>query len=117
MIPQPGGIWARWSNQGLDRSIETSDLVMRFSNVNQEVVEINAAAIGLVKCAAFQRLKLGRLHDLVGRRNEIGHGAIIEPPPNEQFRDLWDFTEALIVEYCNTFTDWMRSVSGETATG
>ena len=107
----------KWSEQGLDRSIETSDLVMTFSNVNQQVVEINADAIGLAKCPAFQRLKLGRLHDLVGRRNEIGHGAIIEPPPNEQFKDLWDFTETLIIEYCNTFTYWMRSLSTETTTG
>jgi hypothetical protein len=102
----------KWSAEGLDPSIETSALVMRFSNVKQEVAEINAVAIGLEKVPAFQQLKLGRLHDLVGRRNEIGHGAIIDPPPNEQFRDLWQFTETLISEYCDAFIYWIESQFG-----
>ena len=76
---------------------------MRFSNVNQDVVEINAGAIGIDDFPLFKEIKLGRLHDLVGRRNEIGHGAIINAPPNENFVELWVFTENLITGYCDAF--------------
>src|SRR6267378_4373713 len=31
------------------------------------------------------------INDLVGRRNEIGHGAVIAPPPNAEFVELWKY--------------------------
>ena len=65
----------RWLAEGIDSSIDTDELVMRFSNVNEDVVEINASAIGIAEFPLFKNIKFGRLHDLVGRRNEIGHGA------------------------------------------
>jgi len=86
---------------------------MTFSNVNQDVVEINASAIGIAEFPPFKEIKFGRLHDLVGRRNEIGHGAIINAPPNENFVELWDFTESLIISYCDAFTSWMRFTFAE----
>lgn len=97
-----------WTKQSLDASIATADLVMTFSNVNPDVVELNAGAIGLTASPAFASLKLGKLHDLVGSRNDIGHGARIEPPTNEHFNDLWTFTENLIGEYCDAFTSWIE---------
>jgi len=99
--------------EAIDSSIETDELVMRFSNVNEDVVEINASAIGIAEFPHFQKIKFGRLHDLVGRRNEIGHGAIINAPPNENFVDLWEFTERLIVAYCDVFITWMQSTFTE----
>jgi hypothetical protein len=69
---------------------------MTFSNVNPDVVEINAMAIGIDEFPQFKNLKLGRLHDLVGQRNDIGHGAVIKPPSNDTFIDLWEFTENLV---------------------
>jgi hypothetical protein len=98
----------RWSTQALDTTVGTNHLVMTFSNVNPEVVELNAKAIGLADTTEFANIKFGKLHDLVGRRNDIGHGAVIEPPSNANFVELWQFTEALITHYCSAVTAWMR---------
>lgn len=101
-----------WGQRGFDASLSTANLVMTFSNVNPEVVEINAQAIGIAGFPAFKALKFGRLHDLVGSRNDIGHGARIVPPSNEQFTDLWQFTEKLIHDYSEVFKSWMLSIPG-----
>jgi hypothetical protein len=103
----------RWLTDGIDPAIATDELVMTFSNVNQEVVEMNASAIGIAEFPRFKEIKFGRLHDLVGRRNEIGHGAIISAPPNENFVELWDFTERLIHSYCDAFIAWTLSTFTE----
>jgi HEPN superfamily RiboL-PSP-like protein len=97
-----------WAQKSLDTAVDTSELVMTFSNVNPSVVELNAQAMGISTLAQFSALKLGRLNDLVGRRNDIGHGGIIEPPSNENFVDLWAFTEQLIEAYCDLFVAWMQ---------
>jgi hypothetical protein len=97
-----------WLLNSLDQTLNTDDLVMTFSNVNDDVVDINAQAIGIVDFPTFKALKLGRLHDLVGRRNAIGHGAIIVPPANGIFRDLLEFTENLVEDYCNVFIAWIQ---------
>lgn len=68
-----------WSRQAMDQSLSTEELVMTMSNVNPDVVKVNAKAIGLDESNFFKEIKLGKLHDLVGRRNDIGHGAVIEP--------------------------------------
>lgn len=106
-----------WAPQKLEQSIETGSLVMTFSNVNPDVVEMNAKAIGISDFHPFKSLMFGRLHDLVGRRNEIGHGAIIEPPANEAFKNLWEFTETLVEKYCDVFVDWIRIRFGENPPG
>jgi hypothetical protein len=93
---------------GLDQTINTDDLVMTFSNVNPDVVDLNARAIGIADFPKFKSLKLGRLHDLVGQRNDIGHGAIIEPPANGTFISLLEFTENLVKDYCDVFISWMQ---------
>ncbi len=98
----------RWLGDDIDPAVATDELVMRVSNVNPDVVEMNASAIGIADFPLFKEIKFGRLHDLVGRRNEIGHGAIINPPPNENFVELWDFTENLIISYCDAFIAWMQ---------
>jgi hypothetical protein len=96
-----------WLASPLDANVDADDLVMTFSNVNEEVVEINAEALGISTFPAFQAIKLGRLHDLVGQRNTIGHGGILSPPPSDQFDDLWVFTETLIEDYCEAFKGWL----------
>lgn len=98
-----------WLLSGLDQTINTDDLVMTFSNVNPDVVDLNARAIGISDFPKFKALKLGRLNDLVGQRNGIGHGAIIEPPANGIFTSLLEFTENLVQDYCDAFISWMES--------
>lgn len=104
-----------WSSKAIDQNIVTGDLVMTMSNVNPDVVQINARAIGLDETAPFAALKLGKLHDLVGRRNDIGHGAVIEPPSNDNFLELWSFTESLINDYSAAVSDWMKERFGKSA--
>ena len=99
---------------GLDIAINTDDLVMTFSNVNPDVVELNARSIGLDDFERFRDLRLGRLHDLVGQRNDIGHGAIIDPPANDTFKDLLQFTEKLIEDYCAVFIEWIQNTFPDT---
>ena len=82
-----------WTAGKLDQSIDTDTLVMTFSNVNPDVVNLNAKAIGIDKGIPFQQIKLGRLNDLLGHRNGIGHGSIIKAPPNEEFNALWKLTD------------------------
>jgi hypothetical protein len=104
-----------WSQGAFDRSSDTSDLVMTFSNVNEDVVALNARAIGLDELPDFKLLKLGRLHDLVGRRNDIGHGGTIKPPANETFVELVLFCEWLIDEYCALFIGWISTAGNRVA--
>lgn len=96
-----------WGEKELDINVDIAKLVMTFSNVNAEVVNHNAKALGLDLFPAFQALKLGRLHSLVGYRNDIGHGGTIEPPPDEEFGATWDFTEKLIADYSEMFKAWI----------
>jgi hypothetical protein len=96
-----------WLAAPLDPNVDTDGLVMTFSNVNADVVKINADVLGISSFPAFKVIKFGRLHDLVGRRNEIGHGGILSPPPSDQFNSLWEFTESLIQDYCEAFKCWL----------
>ena len=105
-----------WSNCSFDHAADTGELVMRFSNVNPEVVELNAEAIGFSKVQMFPSFKYGRLHDLVGQRNGIGHGSTIEAPKHEAFIDLFEFTESLINHYCDCAVEWVKQQTGQPAT-
>jgi len=98
-----------WSGTRFDGAAKLDDLVMTFSNVNPSVVEVNATAIGMRQYPDFAKLRLGRLNDLVGRRNDIGHGAVVRPPDNQVFCDLRDFTRALIGEYSDMMANWLRT--------
>jgi len=96
-----------WHSSPLDPNVDPDSLVMTFSNVNPDVVELNAEALGMATFPDFVAIKFGRLHSLVGLRNNIGHGGTIAPPANSEFTDLWDFTEHLIEDYSETFKGWL----------
>ncbi len=76
--------------------------------MNYEVVRLNSEAIGISEFPDFKKLSFGRLDDLVGQRNDIGHGAIIQAPGEKHFLELRQFTEDLISGYCDTFAAWMK---------
>jgi hypothetical protein len=96
-----------WHSSPLDQSVDADSLVMTFSNVNPEVVAVNAKALGMASFPDFVAIKFGRLNSLFGLRNNIGHGGTIAPPPNNEFADLWKFTEELIETYSETFKSWL----------
>jgi RiboL-PSP-HEPN len=96
-----------WHSSRLDPNVEVDSVVMTFSNVNPDVVIVNAEALGMTTFPGFVAIKFGRLHSLVQLRNNIGHGGTIAPPANSEFTDLWDFTERLIEDYSETFKSWL----------
>jgi len=96
-----------WHASPLDQTVDAESLVMTFSNVNPDVVKVNAEALGMTTFPAFVAIGFGRLHNLVLLRNNIGHGGTIAPPANGEFIDLWDFTEKLIEDYSETFKSWL----------
>lgn len=98
----------RWVEAPLDRGIDTDELVMAASNVNKEVVQLNARALGIADYEPFKQLKLDQLDELVGRRNEVGHGATLQGPSNPDFNRLWQFTETLIADYCEAFISYFQ---------
>lgn len=98
-----------WAAEGLDPALAVEDLVITFSNVNPKVVDLNAEAIGIAAYPQFQTIKFGRLHNLLLYRNEIGHGARIVPPTNQEFVDLMNFTEELVRDYTDVFVAWINA--------
>ena len=99
-----------WHGQSLQNVPADTDLVMTFSNVNLAVLEVNAEATGLSKLVEFEafRRRAGRLDDLVGRRNDIGHGTLATPPGPREFNDLAELVnKVLIQEFCELSQTWI----------
>lgn len=97
-----------WHSSQLDQTVDAESLVMTFSNVNPDVVEVNAEALGMTTFPAYAAIKFGRLHNLVNLRNNIGHGGTIAAPANSEFTELWEFTEKLIEDYSEAFKAWLQ---------
>lgn len=79
------------------------DLVMTFSNVNREVVKLNADAIGL----DITGINFGRLDELLGRRNEIAHGGLLTFPSDLDVDELLVYTGALINSFDSAVAGWL----------
>ncbi len=101
----------KWEQQPISQSQDVGELVMTFSNVNPEVVSVNAETLGIATDSKFQSLNLGRLNDLVGRRNDIGHGGLVTPPGERDFASLWKYTEELVTDYCDAFISWIATTA------
>ena len=86
---------------------DLSSLVITYSNVNDAVVLTNAEAIGLTELASFSKLDLSRLGELVGIRNGIGHGGVLEPPGKRNLDELIDYVERLIQQYSELVVEWI----------
>lgn len=96
---------AGWLEQPVNHAQPFGDLVMTFSNVNNDVVELNASVIGL----DISNVAIGRLHELVGRRNEIAHGGLLSYPTELQTVELMDYTALLINQFDDAVVDWLRT--------
>lgn len=86
---------------------DLSSLVITYSNVNDVVVSTNAEAIGLAELTSFSKLDLSRLGELVGIRNSIGHGGVLDPPGKRNLDELIDYTESLIQQYSELVIEWI----------
>lgn len=99
----------QWMDRGLDHGVGTDELVIKKSNVNSEVVAMNGLALGIAQYPQFIQLgsRFDQLDELVGRRNDIGHGGKLKGPSDPDFERLWNFTSELIVGYCDCFVSWI----------
>ncbi len=99
-----------WHATKLGSLTDPADLVMTFSNVNVAVLDLNAEAVGLATIPEFTafRKRIGRLDDLVGRRNDISHGTLAYLPGNREFKELVALSrDELITTYCGLVELWI----------
>lgn len=96
-----------WHDLPLSAKGSTESLVITYSNVNEAVVATNAGAIGLMELPSFAQLDLTRLSELVGIRNSIGHGGVLNSPGAMQVGELIEYTERLIIQYAVIVNDWI----------
>lgn len=99
-----------WHASKLGSLTDPADLVMTFSNVNVAVLVLNAEAVGLTDVPEFTtfRKSIGRLDDLVGRRNDISHGTLAYSPGNREFKELVALSrDELITTYCELVELWI----------
>ena len=78
---------------------------MTHANVNKDVLKLNAAAIGL----GVSGVKVGRLDELLGFRNNIAHGGLLTFPTEEYAEELVDYCEELIKSFDSVVTTWLNS--------
>jgi len=91
------------------RSHESEKILVTKSNVNHDVVVLNAKLINITTTMAYKRIDFSRLDELVGRRNGIGHGNNISPPGKKEFEELLGYTKMLVSDYSKALLEWIRS--------
>lgn len=93
----------QWLETPADHLQNFDDLVMTHSNVNKDVALINCKIIGI----DVSGLSFGRLNDLLGRRNEIAHGGLIDYPSEQVVIDLLSYTNGLLNDFNQAVNDWL----------
>lgn len=96
-----------WHSKPLPKT-DTSGLIITYSNVNEGVLSLNADAIGLASTNAYKSLDKSKLGQLVGIRNGIGHGAILQAPGSRELDELVEYTETLISQYASVVIEWIE---------
>lgn len=94
---------ADWLEGPIDHTIGFDGLVMTYSNVDIDVFKLNAEIIGL----DLNGVMMGRLNELVGRRNEIAHGGLVTYPAESEVDGLIIFTENLIKSVDVAISAWL----------
>lgn len=103
-----------WHAGSLDKSIEPESLILTFSNVNKDVVDLNAAITGLDKIPSYALIDFTQLEALVGKRNSIGHGGIsdgdiLSYPGILETKGYVNYTKKLISEYLTSVIEWLNA--------
>ena len=80
---------------------------MTYANVKEQVVQLNAEAIGLDKCSSFSKVNFASLDKLVALRNDIGHGNIIKAPGEKETDELISYTKQLMTSYADVIEEWI----------
>jgi hypothetical protein len=103
-----------WNLLALDKAIEPESLILTFSNVNKDVVDLNAAITGLDKIHLYSLINFSQLEALVGKRNSIGHGGISDGdmlsfPGGLETKGYVSYTRSLIAEYRDAVLQWLEA--------
>ena len=93
--------YKEWLNLKPSSTTNVDEIIITKSNVDQKVIEINDQLLGFSSCLKYSQLNLKAINELVGRRNDIGHGSSLRPPGEKEFQELFDTTKANI----ETFLD------------
>lgn len=97
--------FSAWSRAPVDHTIQFDSLVMTYSNVNLEVLKLNAEVIGL----NLAGVRTGGLDELVGRRNDVAHGGLVVYPTNIEVDELISYAESLMRTLDIAVSGWMDS--------
>lgn len=92
-----------WFEKPINHLENFDELVMTYSNVNKEVTQFNAEIIGL----NIEQVDLAKLDELLGRRNNIAHGGLIDYPRENTITELLAYTEKLLTEFHKSAEDWL----------
>lgn len=93
-----------WLEAPIDHLQNFDELVMTYANVNKDVVIFNSEIIGL----DITQVNLGRLDDLLARRNDIAHGGLIDYPKENIINDLLTYTENLLNQFHTSIESWLE---------
>lgn len=92
-------------------SLDASDYVITFSNVNIEILGINADFLGFKDFKEFEKIRKGTLDELVGLRNDLAHGGTSKGPGEKKFIELINFTKLLLTDFQSCMDKWYLDLS------
>lgn len=93
----------QWFKKPVNSLANFDELVMTYSNVNGEVVGINAQVVGL----DVSGVNLSKLNELVGRRNQISHGGLLNFVEEADAEGLMIYTHDLLNEFHGAIETWL----------
>lgn len=94
-----------WLETPINHLEDFDELVMTYSNVNKEVVTINCTVIGMTPT----NIDLTRIDELVGRRNDIAHGGLVNYPSERQAQELINYTKSLLGTFHQEALSWLNN--------
>lgn len=94
-----------WLEGPLNHAINFDDLVMTYSNVNTEVAKLNGSIIGLDMAA----VDFSKLDELLGRRNNICHGGLVNYTKEGTAKDLLMYTQNLLSQFHQSVVNWINN--------
>lgn len=102
-----------WHSSCLDKSIEPESLILTYSNVNRDVVDLNANIVGLDTVPTYSQIDFSQLDGLVGKRNSVGHGGISDGdmltyPGHLEVKGYVDYAQVLTNGYRIAVLDWLE---------
>lgn len=94
-----------WLETPLNHSANFDELVMTYSNVNPDVVKLNCDIIGI----DISTVDFSKLNEVIGRRNDIAHGGLIQYPSEGDVVGLIGYTDELLKKFHGCARAWLAA--------